>query len=367
MFKKCIFLFALIISVLTLHNFTANALNIKNKKEEIVVYEEIIYNEIVYENGKIKEQNKLNKAEYEKKVKEKKEKKLEDYEVITPMWVPDDPCDEDPYFPGCPPKTSLIVSNDPHPDNVLVNCTSINYTYCEGNAETETAYTTHKSKVYLNPQTDTGRVEDILIWDIVPVNRLYDLMAVGFYGTNDIFVDMTQPHNGVSALAEYWWDTKYEDEYYGIIKYESTSEYDPNYYYYDINDDFMLYNNDIRGVIFNVDLKNDTTTYGQCPTKLGYGEYDMCYITEIANKIRISLNVDFNNESGIEWYNNYNQVLVYTDYLHQIGLVDTDVNLGISLSGPSLGIGLVPDHYYDAYNPYGKNDRLNEIVFDLRN
>ncbi|ERJ12784.1 InlB B-repeat-containing protein [Haloplasma contractile] len=49
----------------------------KVKTDETIVYEEVSYYETVYENGKIKEQRKLNKDEYGKKVKEVKAKKLE--------------------------------------------------------------------------------------------------------------------------------------------------------------------------------------------------------------------------------------------------------------------------------------------------
>ncbi len=74
--KKSILLFFTLCLCFISINFNVQAEEIKdNNNDEIIVFESVSYYEMIYENGTLKEQRKLNKKDYEAKVKKEKSKR----------------------------------------------------------------------------------------------------------------------------------------------------------------------------------------------------------------------------------------------------------------------------------------------------
>ncbi len=74
--RKIILLFFTFCLCIISINFNVQAEEIKdNNNDEIIVFESVSYYEMTYENGTLKEQRKLNKKDYEAKVKKEKAKR----------------------------------------------------------------------------------------------------------------------------------------------------------------------------------------------------------------------------------------------------------------------------------------------------
>lgn len=178
--KKVLFLIAVTLTCITFLN--ANNFNVSAKSNEGLVTQEVVkYVETIYKDGKVISEKKLKKDEYYKKVKEKKEKRTNNNSDsgIEPYVV--DPCPID----GCTNNDTLVVFYDPYPNLVDVFCTSDDYTYCEGNARYDTTYTTHKTKVYLNPNaTHGGKIMTTVTFDGVDdnTNALDDYISLSWDG-----------------------------------------------------------------------------------------------------------------------------------------------------------------------------------------
>jgi uncharacterized repeat protein (TIGR02543 family) len=256
--------------------------------------------------------------------------------------------------------TIEITSFTPYPNVVDVYCTSIDYTYCEGNAITETAYTTHKTKVYLDPDKyDGGVIRTEVTWDIMPDYRLEDYISSSWDGNI-----VKSESSTIKGSQKIYFDYK-KVGCFGFCITEEGSTIQTKHY---TRDDVSIFQEEYHGVIMIVNLQDDydysdIINFNTYEILKENDNYEDWYHDVTVNKIVIDLETHFNLDGLYNTYRDTGILKFGADYRHSYVTVQVSLNTTIRafLPKPSGGlvIDITPTIAYD-------DSRLNTIDIYFR-
>ena len=221
------------------------------------------------------------------------------------------------------------------------------YSYlCEKNEAYTVEYSTHTTriKVYLNnisPQNPSIKVKSELKWDIMPNNRMVDVMSVSYDGNQ---FDPLFDSINARIEADYFYF-----EYY--IGQEEPEAYEgrtmPEIFYF--GNKFKWENN---GIIFNANISSYENIYFKD---------EFCTLIKTFSNLTICVEFNLIKKNGPSIKDSsLNSTILQAQYVHfwqQLNL-NPSLNLGIGITGPSLGISINPSLY-----PKHDNPRTNSFQF----
>jgi len=307
----------LFVSIIALSNVQPTQAHETEKSREIISKEVVHYERIYSESGELKEETILDKATYEKRVKEKKSEinKNKDMSFVADR-VPEHSAaykkfkvEEELEALSAKSLTTASTLAYASTDSSLMT-TSMSTTStsdecryfereCLFDEVTNKEYTTHTTSMILRPNDHFGghsvSLETNLHWDIMPKNRMTDVIALSWDHGDKVFADISTLRVDMSVDYEYYYKSgKIFHDDHTRYSYEKSKSFK----YTDHMDRFQKSE---YGVIFNPDLSayEDYHKYWQNFFTM-YEELEMKTYTDLD----ITLKVDLVTDNGNSLLNN---------------------------------------------------------------